>query len=42
MIFNASSTEQLEETLVGIGKGPLSEEAVAEINTIWETISNWP
>lgn len=41
MIFNASSTEQLEETLDRIEKGPLSEKSIAHIDAIWETISGW-
>lgn len=41
MIFNASSTEQLEATLDGIERGALSDRANAEINTIWAAIKRW-
>ncbi|OAA67674.1 NADP-dependent oxidoreductase domain protein [Cordyceps fumosorosea ARSEF 2679] len=38
LVIGASSPEQLEETLTGIAKGPLSEEACAGIQEIWETL----
>lgn len=36
LIIGASSPEQLEETLNGIGKGPLSDKACAGIHEIWK------
>lgn len=38
MIIGASSPEQLEETLTGIEKGPLSDKACAGVYEIWETV----
>jgi aryl-alcohol dehydrogenase-like predicted oxidoreductase len=38
MIIGTSSPEQLEETLTGIKKGPLSDRACAGIDDIWESI----
>ncbi|KAM3558369.1 hypothetical protein ARSEF4850_004638 [Beauveria asiatica] len=39
LIIGASSPEQLEESLVGIERGPLSDEACAGIQQIWETVA---
>lgn len=36
LVIGASSPEQLDETLNGIGKGPLSDKACAGIHNIWE------
>ncbi len=40
VVFGASSLLQLEETLVGIEKGPLSEKASKEIQGVWETVEH--
>ncbi|KAH8878797.1 putative aldehyde reductase [Thozetella sp. PMI_491] len=40
LIFNASSLEQLEETLGGIEKGPLSEKACAGVDAVWEIVKD--
>jgi aryl-alcohol dehydrogenase-like predicted oxidoreductase len=40
IIVGASSTEQLEQTLSGIEKGPLSNKAVEGIDKIWEEIKH--
>lgn len=37
-IIGASSPEQLDETLSGIEKGPLSDNACASIHEIWEQV----
>ncbi|XWW95599.1 hypothetical protein V2A60_003564 [Cordyceps javanica] len=39
LIIGSSSPEQLEETLAGIEKGPLSDEACAVIQKIWESVA---
>ena len=38
MIIGTSSMNQLEETLNGIEKGPLSDNTCAEVHKIWESI----
>jgi aflatoxin B1 aldehyde reductase len=38
MVIGTSSPEQLEETLLGIKKGPLSVEACAGIHDIWDSV----
>ncbi|ETS84621.1 hypothetical protein PFICI_02646 [Pestalotiopsis fici W106-1] len=38
LIIGASSPEQLEETLSGIDRGPLSDTTCAKIHEIWESI----
>jgi len=38
IIIGATSLEQLEQTLAGIGKGPVSEEAARAIEGIWEGV----
>ncbi|KAF2125286.1 Aldo/keto reductase [Dothidotthia symphoricarpi CBS 119687] len=38
VIFGASSVRQIEQTLQGLKKGPLSEEAVRAIEGIWESV----
>jgi aflatoxin B1 aldehyde reductase len=40
IIIGATSLEQLEQTLAGIGKGPVSEEAAREIEEIWEGVKS--
>ncbi|KAI0125488.1 putative aldehyde reductase [Xylariales sp. AK1849] len=40
LIIGASSPEQLEETLNGIEKGPLSDKACAGVHDIWENIQD--
>ena len=40
IIVGATSLEQLEQTLAGIGKGPVSEEAARAIGEIWEGVKN--
>jgi aflatoxin B1 aldehyde reductase len=40
LIVGASSHKQLEQTLVGLEKGPLPESAVKAIDEIWEVIKN--
>ena len=40
LIVGTSSHEQLEETLTGIEKGPLSDAACAAVNDIWESVKN--
>jgi aflatoxin B1 aldehyde reductase len=40
MVVGASSLTQLEETLQGISKGPLTQEACRKINHIWETVKD--
>ncbi len=42
LIIGASSLEQLEETLSGIEKGPLSDKAVGAIDQIWEGLKDEP
>lgn len=39
VIIGTSSPEQLEETLTGIEKGPLSDEACDGIQKIWESVA---
>lgn len=39
-IFNASTPEQLDETLTGIEKGPLSDESRVKIDGIWQVLIN--
>lgn len=38
IIVGASSLDQLKQTLAGIKAGPLSEHAVKEIDSVWDTI----
>lgn len=38
LIIGASSLEQLEQTLAGIGKGPVSDAAARAIDEIWESV----
>jgi aryl-alcohol dehydrogenase-like predicted oxidoreductase len=40
IIVGATSLEQLEQTLAGIGKGPVSEEAAKAIEEIWEGVKS--
>ncbi|EXJ83354.1 alcohol dehydrogenase [Capronia coronata CBS 617.96] len=40
IIVGASSVEQLEQSLTGIEKGPLSDKAVKAIDEIWEQIKH--
>lgn len=40
IIFGASNTEQLKQTLATIEAGPLSEKAVKAIDGIWESIKH--
>ncbi|KAJ9613114.1 hypothetical protein H2200_003055 [Cladophialophora chaetospira] len=40
IIVGASSCEQLEQTLAGIEKGPLSEQALKAIDAVWEGIKH--
>jgi aflatoxin B1 aldehyde reductase len=40
IIIGATSLEQLEQTLAGIGKGPVSEEAARKIEEIWEGVKS--
>lgn len=40
LVIGASSLEQLDETLNGIRKGPLSDKAWAAIHNIWEDIKD--
>lgn len=40
LIIGASSPEQLQETLAGIEKGPLSDKACVGVHTIWESIKD--
>ena len=40
IILGASSVEQLEQTLAGLDKGPLSQKAVDAIDEIWKGIEH--
>jgi aflatoxin B1 aldehyde reductase len=40
IIVGASTTEQLEQTLAGIEKGPLSQKALDGIDKIWEEVKH--
>ena len=40
IIIGASTVEQLEQTLVGIEKGPLSKKAVEAIDQVWEEVKH--
>lgn len=40
LIIGASSVEQLEQTLTGIEKGPLSDKAVKAIDQVWEQVKD--
>jgi len=40
IIIGASTVEQLEETLAGIDKGPLSKKALEGIDKVWEEIKH--
>ena len=40
IIIGATSLEQLEQTLAGIEKGPVSEEAAKAIEEIWEGVKD--
>ena len=40
IIIGASSVEQLEQTLAWFKKGPLDNETVTKIDTIWEAIKH--
>lgn len=40
IIIGASTHKQLEETLEGIAKGPLSEKALKRIDGVWDTIKH--
>ena len=40
LIVGASSLSQLEETLEGLKRGPLSADVVAKIDDLWETIKH--
>jgi len=40
LIIGTSSLEQLEETLNGIEKGPLSDKACAGVHNVWESIKD--
>lgn len=40
VIFGARGIEQLQATLNGIRKGPLSDNAAAKIEKIWESVKS--
>jgi aryl-alcohol dehydrogenase-like predicted oxidoreductase len=40
IIVGATSLEQLEQTLAGIDKGPVSDAAAKAIDEIWEGVKN--
>lgn len=40
IIVGASSVQQLEQNLVGLAKGPLSEETARRIDEIWDKIKH--
>lgn len=40
IIIGATSLEQLEQTLAGIDKGPVSEAAASAIDEIWEGVKS--
>lgn len=42
LIIGASSLQQLEETLTGVEKGPLSETAQAGIDDVWQDLKDEP
>ncbi len=42
LIIGASSLEQLDETLLGIEQGPLSDKAQAGIDDVWEGLKDEP
>ncbi len=42
LIIGAGSLEQLEETLVGIEAGPLSNEAVQGVQEVWDLVKDQP
>jgi len=40
MLIGASKPSQLDQTLEGLARGPLSDKAVKEIDGIWESVKD--